>query len=93
MLMVDFKRTTEIDWGKVIMEDPLLSYDFNGGELMCLPKSFATRRKRDESGKFVDSAMTLPPVSVSWLPLDSFETVEDVRNKSTAYLLEVYGPS
>lgn len=41
----------------------------------------------------MDSAMTLPPVSVSLLQLDSFKTVEDARKNITASFLEADWPN
>lgn len=87
MSIVAFQRTSEIYWTKSIMKNPFLYYNFNNGEVLDLQNSASTRHKRDASGKFMYSAVTLPPVSVTLLQLDSYESAGDSKENITASLL------
>lgn len=74
------------------MADPFLWYNFYKTDILYLPKSATIRHKRNSIEKLVDSSMTVPPLSVPWLKMDSYRTFEDSKVKITAFLLDPYGP-
>lgn len=67
------------------MEYPFLWCNFHTVEVLYLPKSAATRLKRDAISTLIDCTMTVTPVIVPWFQLDSYETVEGARGRSTDF--------